>query len=696
MEQRSHLRRDVFWTFDIETTTLVTGLDKEGRPERNAIIWSGQFYNGEEYIQERSLADVIRRLELIAYENQDNPYKILIVVHNLSYEFQFIKDFFKFEKILATTNRKIISAETDQLVFRCSYMLSNMGLEKFLENENVPEEFRKTNMDYLKERFPWTPLTEEEYIYCKNDVVGLHMAIQNRINHEHNKDVNNLPLTSTGYVRKDCRKAVNSNKKNRYRFFREKLDADTFDMCRKAFRGGNTHANRLYTNKVLSNVGSDDIRSSYPTELYRKYPGQFFDMRPFKRKEFNFYLHNWHDWGMLIEVTWKNLRLRNPDATPVPYLSISKCDPIKFHQTHGDSEKNKKQKARQMDNGRILRCEYCQTTITEVDYLIIMNQYEWDEEHITRVKVSKKHYLSEELLNQVKRYYYNKTTLKQKDDAPNFDPDKAYLYARSKELLNGIYGMHVTSPCKFDYEFDEDKHEVYEVREHEDHTPITEQELLDRYYSSFSNFLSYQVGVWVTAYARYHLQMAIDILGNKHNGGKTSDLVYCDTDSVKFLNPDDHIQDIEKLNQEYIKMAEERGAFVDYNGKRFHLGIFEYEGTAKKFKTFGAKKYLYSTPDGFKITISGVPKKAGKKCIIQAIKKGKMSSPFDLKKGFVFRGVKTTSSYMDHDCLHEWDVDGKKVYYASNIAMFPNSYTLGLTADYEILLHKYAEEMEEL
>lgn len=697
MDQRSHLRRDVFWTFDIETTTLITGVDHEGNPERNAIIWSGQFYNGEEYIQERSLADVIHRLELISYNNRDNPYKMLVVVHNLSYEFQFIKDFFKFEKILANNKRKIIAAETDQLVFRCSYMLSNMGLDKFLKNEGVPEEFRKTNMNYLVERFPWTELTPEEYTYCKNDVVGLHMAIQNRINHEHNKDVNNLPLTSTGYVRKDCRKAVNSNKNNRYRFFREKLDADTFLMCHNAFRGGNTHANRLFVKKIMKRVGSMDIRSSYPTEIFlRKYPGQFFDMRPFKRKEFDFYLHNWHDWGMLIDVTWKNIRLKNPDATPVPYLSISKCDPVKFFQTHNDKDKNKKQKARQMDNGRILRCEYCRIIITEVDYLIIKSQYDWDEEHITRVKVSKKHYLSKELLGQVKKYFYNKTTLKQKDDDPNFDPDKAYLYARSKELLNGIYGLHVTSPCKFDYEFDEDKHEVNEVRTHEDGTPITEQELLDKYYSSFSNFMSYQVGVWVTAYSRYHLEIAIQLLGNKKNGGKTSDLVYCDTDSVKFINPEDHIDDINRINEEYIKMAEEREAYVDYNHKRYHLGIYEFEGISKKFITYGAKKYIYSTPEGFKITISGVPKKKGAKCIIRDIKRGKLQDPFHVEKGFVFHSVKTTSTYMDHDCLHEYEIDGKKVYYASNIAMYPNSYTLGLTYDFELLLHKYAEEMEDL
>ena len=119
--ERTHLRRDLFWTFDIETTTLITGIDAKGQPIRNAIVWSGQFFDGVDYIQTRSLFDTIKRLKLIEDDNRDNPYKIVVFVHNLSYEFQFIKDFFKFEKILCTSTRKIIAAETDQIVFRCSY-----------------------------------------------------------------------------------------------------------------------------------------------------------------------------------------------------------------------------------------------------------------------------------------------------------------------------------------------------------------------------------------------------------------------------------------------------------------------------------------------------------------------------------------------------------------------------------------------
>lgn len=700
--ERTHLRRDKFWTFDIETTTLFTGFDN-GQPIRNAIIWSSQFYDGVDYIQTRNLFDTIKRLKLIEEDNKDNPYKIVVFVHNLSYEFQFIKDFFEFEKILCTSTRKIIAAETEQIVFRCSYFLSNQNLDNFLKNENVPEKYRKTNMDYLVRRFPWTELTEEEKVYCANDVIGLHIALDHRISQCHNEDINNLPLTSTGYVRKACRKAVNSNKNNRYRFKKERLDKETFLMCHSAFRGGNTHANRLYVNKVLHNLGQEDVRSEYPAMLLLfDYPTKFFDMKPFKQNEFDYYLKNHKKWAMLIKVVWKNIRLKDPDATPVPYLSTSKCDHLAFNYSKKDSKAKKKyKKSLQVDNGRVLEAAYLETIITEEDYLTIKDQYIWQEEKITQVKVSKKKPIPKELREQILKFFYDKTTLKQDEDDPDFDLDIAYNYARSKELLNGIYGMHVTNPCKEDFTFNPETHEV-------ESTMRDEEELLNEYYESFSSFLSYQVGIWCTSYARAWLQrgMNLCIREEKQSDGKIkkiSDLIYCDTDSCKYINKALHKPKFVKLNKEIEKLAEKRKAYIDYNGKRYYLGVWESDPDALEFKTFGAKKYMYSymkkEKDGsvhkeYKITISGVNKKKGKECIEEAIKKGKIKDFFDIKKGFCFHGIKTTSCYMDHTKIHEYEVDGRKVYYASNIAMYPNSYTLGLTYEFEILLDKYKDIME--
>ena len=700
MKHRTYLRKDKFWTFDIETTTIITGLDADKNPIRNGIIWSGQFYDGTDYIQVRSLKEVVRQLKIIEDENKDeSEHKICVFVHNLSYEFQFIKDFFNFTKILCTSERKIISAETDQIVFRCSYFLSNMALDKFLKNENVPAEFLKSKMDYNVQRFPWTKIKPDEYRYCKNDVVGLHMALKRRISDCLNEDINNLPLTSTGYVRKASRKAMAKNKNNHWRFIREKLDKETFEMAHQAFRGGNTHANKMFVNKVMRNAGSDDECSEYPAAaILFDMPTKFFDMKGFKKAEFEYYLKHYEKYAMLIEVTWKDIELINPDATPVPYLSVSKATKIRItaydkkKMTKEEKAKLKKEKGKRVDNGRVIKAKYYSTVITELDYIIIKRQYKAKDEAITKVKISKKKPIPKELKETILHYFKLKTELKQDPNTADFDPEKEYYYNKAKAHLNSIYGMTVTSPIRPDYYYDDSDHMVHEQKMRDT------QILLDEFYASFSNFLSYQIGVWITAYARFMLQEGIDLLLNKKSvaaGKPISDLLYCDTDSIKYLYPETHKDDIAALNERRKALADKRGAYIDYKGKRYYMGIFEHEGVSKCFKTFGAKKYIYSTPDGFKITISGVPKKEGKKCIIKDIKRGLLKNPFDIGKHYVFHGIKTTSCYMDHNKVHEYEIEGHKVYYASNIALYPNSYTLGLTYDFEILLQQYSFIMNE-
>lgn len=85
-KQKTKLRRDIFYTFDIETTTIITGLDESAKPIRHGIIWSGQFYDGTNYDQVRSLREVIDYLKRIELREEDKIGKIVIFVHNLSYE----------------------------------------------------------------------------------------------------------------------------------------------------------------------------------------------------------------------------------------------------------------------------------------------------------------------------------------------------------------------------------------------------------------------------------------------------------------------------------------------------------------------------------------------------------------------------------------------------------------------------------
>ena len=61
----------------------------------------------------------------------------------------------------------------------------------------------------------------------------------------------------------------------------------------------------------------------------------------------------------------------------------------------------------------------------------------------------------------------------------------------------------------------------------------------------------------------------------------------------------------------------------------------------------------------------------------------------------MFHAVKNTSQYNDLEHEQSIEIDGHTVYYGSNIAMYPASYSLGLTYEYEVLLELFKEEMND-
>mgnify|MGYP002625866084 FL=1 len=130
---------------------------------------------------------------------------LIVYVHNLNYEFQFMRKRFKWDKVFSMENRKVIYCITEGgTEFRCSYMLSGYALAK------LPDELQKYkvqkmvgDLDYSKIRHKDTPLTDKELTYCINDILVVMAYIQEKIEREGN--ITKLPLTKTGYVRNYCR-----------------------------------------------------------------------------------------------------------------------------------------------------------------------------------------------------------------------------------------------------------------------------------------------------------------------------------------------------------------------------------------------------------------------------------------------------------------------------------------------------------
>lgn len=403
----------------------------------------------------------------------------------------------------------------------------------------------------------------------------------------------------------------------------------------------NTHANRWNANRLLENVYSVDIASSYPSViLSEQYPREFIKKNPIKFEQ-ALDLNR----ACLIHIRMFDIKLKN-EAFGCPYLAIGKCERIL------NPEK---------DNGRILSAEALETWITEIDFSILVKEYEFKYE-ILELYTAKKDYLPDEFRELVMELFTQKTILKGGDE---------YTYARFKEKINSVYGMMVQNPCKFNYKFNGSELVINEDE--------TIEELIKNYQRK--GWIPYQWGVWVTSYARLKLEEAIHSIPPEC-------FVYADTDSVKFLG--DHIADIEKLNKYY---KNEKYSALDRNGVRHYLGIFENETPKpyKYFKTLGAKKYCYVDSDGeLHLTVSGVHKKKG------AIELGNINN---FEEGFIFTEAGGNQAiYNDYPPISSIMMEGKEIEIISNVALYPSTYTLGMAADYERLINilSYSDIRESL
>lgn len=639
-----------FATFDIETTTVWQ--DPERAPEGFMYHW--QMKIGGAVVYGRTWEEWLELMqELSDWLELSDERRMVIYVHNLSYEFQFIRDFLKNDlggfEVFATARRTPIYVMCAAgFEFRCSYKLTNMSLEKACQNElGVIHPKAAGDLDYKKVRTATTPLDDTEFSYCIADVVSLYELIECRLINE-GDTLDSIPLTSTGYVRRECRNACRKDKRYRDRvFLKQAMSADVYTLLKEAGRGGNTHANRFMSARIWHDVTSYDVVSSYPAQmLLKKYPASKFtyygDVE--SDDEFRGLLK---DNACLFRILLTDVKVKR--SVPIPYIPTAKL------LQHG---------AGRYDNGRVLECKWLVMSVTDIDWEIIESQYDFTELSISDFYISKYDYLPEPIRLQVMEYYRQKTELKGKI-ASATDPEEKdnykYLYAKSKNRLNSIFGMCYTDPIRPVIEINAAGEWIVGAPDI--------KEALEKFYKSRNNFLVYAWGVWVTAHARKHLQELLDITGDN--------TIYCDTDSSKAILDDDTIERIERRNREIESECEKVGAYIDYDKKRYYLGTYENDGRYRNYKTLGAKKYAYDDDTGFHITISGVQKKLGAR---------EMGSIDNFKPGFIFRDAGGKTLYYNDVEKHYITVGGVKMLTASNIGMIDSTYELGITAEYAELL----------
>ena len=582
-------------SFDIETSSFYE--DKNGviytnddyrklrhsvKAEKKAIMYIWQFAIEENVIIGRTWNDFLYFCKkLYDYLNLKERY-IVVYVHNLSYEFQFICKWFNWVDIFADSERKPIKATTDShFIFKCSYRLSGYSLEVLannLKSHNIKKMVGDLNYNLI--RNSKTPISNEELKYCENDVLIVTSYIDEQINEYGN--IEKIPLTQTGKVRRYVRKQCFQNKDYKYFIKELTIEKPEYLLLKNAFAGGFTHCNAMYTNKICKNVTSYDFTSSYPTVLIsEKYPMS-------KGKEV--YINNEsellkliNNYCVLVDLQFNNIK---SSFLYEQIISYSKCRNVKNPL---------------INNGRIVQADTLTITCTDIDFLNIKDFYKWDNLKIGLCYIYKKDYLPKEFIKTILHLYKSKTELKGVDG-------KEVEYLHSKELLNSLYGMCVTSIVHDTINFNGSEWTT-------ENGNLDEE--LKNYNTDKNRFLFYHWGVWCTAYARNNLYTGIKEC--------KEDYIYSDTDSVKIFNADKHKMYFEEYNKWILQKLEK---CLNYHNIPIYfispktvkgdiktLGVWDFDGFYTDFKTLGAKRYIFKKDNKLNITVCGLSKKSGKEFI---------------------------------------------------------------------------------
>ena len=668
---------NTIYTFDIETTSylILNGIQLSGIEYQNLTKEQQEdcdFYSCM-YIWMFSIDDVVyygRTWEefkkFLDKVEENSPYPKILFIHNLAFEFQYLKSVFNFTDVMARKSRKVMRCNFEDYNFelRCSYMMSNCALKYLPGLYNLPVEKKVGELDYTKIRTSITKLTENELIYCEYDCLVVYHYILREL--ETYERVDKIPLTSTGHVRRELKERVNTDFEYKRKLYKAiNSDPHVYNLLTDAFAGGYTHANWIYADEVLKDVDSWDFTSSYPYVLVtHQYPStEFKKCNVSKRENMSKRL------AYLLVVRFTNLKCKYYNT----FISQSKCRNI-----YGG----------RYDNGRIIQADSLEITLTDIDFYFILDTYNCDYE-ILECYYSKYNYLPNQFIEFVLEKYVNKTKYKNVEG-------KEVEYTKEKNKFNALYGMSVTNMIRDEV--------IYDNESGWSEKKLSNDEIIDSLEKEKKkSFLSFAYGVWVTAYARNNLLRNLIKLDEY--------VIYSDTDSLKLLNGynkdiitnyNDFVKNkIEKISK-ILKIEIDKFAPTDVFGNSHMLGLFDADGHYEEFITQGAKKYAYTkwvSKDKVKkdtniikeendkclvleITVAGVPKSGA-----NALKDIK-----DFKDDLVFE-FKDTNKNLIFYCEEQKEVDlidyqgnKYKVNDKTGCCIVPTTYVLGKALEYAELI----------
>ena len=556
-------------SFDIETSSFINQGEKTGI----MYIW---MLNIDGYnIYGREWNDFYKLLDFIVMKfNTNINQRIVIYIHNLGYEHGFIYKHFNVIKYGIMKPHKPFNMLTDiGIEFRCSLFLSGYSLEivgKNLKSHKSRKKVGKLNYNLI--RHSKTPLSNSELDYCLSDVMVTTDFIKEKI--EEYGNIAKIPNTKTGRVRRLFRKFIFSDRQIalKYRDLMQKLvfnDIYEYNIVKRAFMGGYVHCNPFYNSQIIDDITLKiDFTSSYPYVMVSEngYPmgkGSYLK----NPKNIEEYIENY---ACIFTLIMTDVKCIFPNDN---YISASKCMKLELDELP-------------LNNGRVVDAKILSITITNIDYKIIKKCYSCKREYYVDFYYYPKGYLPRPFILCLLELYKSKTELKGVTG-------KEAEYLSSKEDTNSSYGMTVTDILRDIINFINGKWKSEKL------TDKQRNEVIENYNSDKNRFLFYHWGVFITAFARKNLWTAILSVGNDH--------IYSDTDSETMRRPYRHISYIKKYNELVYKKlnlsAKHFNISMDYfepktiKGIKKPLGVWDIEDVCLRFKSLGAKRYLYEVPD---------------------------------------------------------------------------------------------------
>ena len=519
-------------------------------------------------------AECLKKLTRVIVGN-----KIICHVFNLPYDWVFLRKFLIAEfgepiSQLNVSSHYPLTIDFGKLVIRDALILAQRKLEKWAGDLNVEHKKACGKWSYTKRRSQHEKFSKSELEYIEHDTLATVECIDKLLMTLKCK-LKDIPFTATGIARRESFKIGRKNQA-KHKYKQIVMNIDQYRRAVLAFHGGYTHCNRFCVDKIFKGVTCYDFASSYPfVACAKKFPvTKFMELLGYFTVDDILSTHD--KYAYLFKATFVDVTLK--DGVAMPAMQAAKdISKTPFNEMY-------------LDNGRVLQTPLFECYMTDIDLELIMSQYDCRYVIISEVMRSEYGYLPRWFTDHVYKLYEDKCKLKGGDPV---------LYDITKAQLNSVaYGMLAMRNIK------ELIVEDYATGEYtEQHG--NEQELYDKFIANKNNIYPYQWSLWVTSWAQWNL----------HQLGACCDLwIYSDTDSG-FSNSW-HLDKIDAYNKAAENELRSNGYEpIEVSGKMFYLGRATLDKECDEFKALHSKCYCYSDSDGLHITVAGVPKKTGVRCL---------------------------------------------------------------------------------